>query len=193
MVDRIKCSISKYQQRLMETSCVPRTSFRRAHFGKDDVNKLFLAQLFIYMDLGIQFLKDVGLIRSKVTCNTCGRDMTWCADHKRDGFRWRCRRLSVVVCFESKSIKLISWFSVLTSLSRRFCFSNTQSCIANLPNVSNKSMASVIIRSRTGASSADRQCSCTWRDALRRSAVLTRPSRSTKASSVSAKTAEATL
>jgi hypothetical protein len=29
------------------------------------------------MDLGIHFLKDVGLIRSKVTCNTCSRDMTW--------------------------------------------------------------------------------------------------------------------
>ena len=31
------------------------------------------------MDFGIQFLKDAGLIRSKVTCNTCGRDMKWCA------------------------------------------------------------------------------------------------------------------
>jgi hypothetical protein len=63
------------------------------------------------MDLGIQFLKDVGLIRSKVTCNTCGRDMTWCADPKRkDGFRWRCCRKSVAVCSESKSIKHALWF-----------------------------------------------------------------------------------
>ena len=36
--------------------------------------------------------------------------MTWCADPKRDGFRWRCRRRSVVVCSESKSIKYGSWF-----------------------------------------------------------------------------------
>jgi len=35
------------------------------------------------MDIGNQFLKDMGLIRSKVTCNTCGRNMTWCADPKK--------------------------------------------------------------------------------------------------------------
>jgi hypothetical protein len=47
---------------------VPRSSFGRASLGKDDgVNKLFLTYLFIDMDLGIQFLMDVGLIRSKVT------------------------------------------------------------------------------------------------------------------------------
>jgi len=92
----------------MEMSCTPPSS---SPFGKyGDVNKLFLMHLFIYMDLGIQFLKDVGLIRSKVTCNTCGRDMTWCADAKRDGFRWRCRRKSVVMCSESKSIKHSSRF-----------------------------------------------------------------------------------
>ena len=90
----------------MEMSCVPRTSFGRAPFWKvGEVNKLLLTHLYIYMDLGTQFLKDLGLIRSKVTCNTFGRDMTWCADPKHDGFRWRCRRWSVVVCSESKSIK----------------------------------------------------------------------------------------
>jgi len=62
------------------------------------------------MDLGIQILKNVGLIRSKVTCNTCGRDMTWCANPKFNSFRWRCRRRSVAVRSESKSIKHGSWF-----------------------------------------------------------------------------------
>ena len=96
----------------MEMPFVPRSSFGRSFLGKDgDVNKVFLTYLFIDMDLGIQFLKDVGLIRSKVTCNTYGRDMTWCADPKRkDGFRWRCRRKSVAVCSESKSMKHASWF-----------------------------------------------------------------------------------
>jgi hypothetical protein len=28
----------------------------------------------------VQFLKDVGLIRNKVQCNSCGRDMTSYAD-----------------------------------------------------------------------------------------------------------------
>jgi len=111
MADKVKCVISEYQQRLMEKPFVPRSSFGRYSLGEDgDANKLFLSYLFIDMDLGIQFLKDVGLIRSKVTCNTCGRDMTWCADPKRKSFRWRCRRRSVAVCSESKSIKHGSWF-----------------------------------------------------------------------------------
>jgi hypothetical protein len=57
------------------------------------VNAGFLIFLFSDKDMGIQFLKVVGLIRSKVPCNTRGRDMTWCADSTTsDGFRWRCRR-----------------------------------------------------------------------------------------------------
>jgi hypothetical protein len=65
----------------MEMPCVPTSSFGREMLGKDcDVNKLFLTYLFSDRDLGIQFLKDVGLVRSKVTCNTCGRDMAWFAD-----------------------------------------------------------------------------------------------------------------
>jgi hypothetical protein len=89
----------------------PPSSFGRRSLGEDgDANKQFLSFLFINMDLGIQFLEDVGLIRSKVTCNFCGRDITWCADPKRRSFRWRCRRRSVVVCSESKSIKHGSWF-----------------------------------------------------------------------------------
>ena len=94
----------------MEMSLVPPSSCGRDTLGKDgDANKLLLTYLFSDVDLGIQFLKDVGLIRNKVTCNSCGRDMTWGADPKRKSFRWRCRR-SVVVCSESKSIKHGSWF-----------------------------------------------------------------------------------
>jgi len=62
----------------MEMPFVPQSSFGCDWLGKDgEANKLFLSFLFSDMDLGIQFLKDAGLIRSKVTCNTCGRDMTW--------------------------------------------------------------------------------------------------------------------
>jgi hypothetical protein len=118
MVEQIKCVVSKYQQRLMEMPLVPRSSFGRASLGKDsEANKLFLTYLFSDMDLGFQFLKDAGLIHSKVMCNTCGRVMTWCADPKRDGFRWRCRSRSVVMCSESKSINMVHGLSILTSLS----------------------------------------------------------------------------
>jgi hypothetical protein len=111
MVDEIKSVISTFQRRLMEMLCVPKTSYRRAWLGDDgEANKVFLTFLFSDTDLGIQFLKDVGLLRSKVPCNTCGRDMTWCAEPKpKDGFRLRCRRASVV-CSETKSIRHGSWF-----------------------------------------------------------------------------------
>jgi hypothetical protein len=40
---------------------------------------------FLFSDhaIGLQFLKDVGLICSKLQCNSCGRDMTWHADPTR--------------------------------------------------------------------------------------------------------------
>ena len=67
MVNQVKWEISKYQRRL-EMPFVPRSSFGRASLGEDgDPNKLFLTYLFSDMDHGIQFLKDVGLIRSNVT------------------------------------------------------------------------------------------------------------------------------
>jgi hypothetical protein len=89
MVDEIKSVISTYQQRLMEMPYVPQKSYGRASLGDDgEVNKLFLTFIFSNADLGIQFMKDVGLLRSKVPCDTCGRDMTWCAEPKpKDGFR----------------------------------------------------------------------------------------------------------
>jgi hypothetical protein len=77
MADQVKCVISKYQQRLMEMSFAPRLSFECEGLRTDgDANKSFLTYLFIDMDLGIHFLKDLGMIRHKVKCNTCGRDMT---------------------------------------------------------------------------------------------------------------------
>jgi len=55
-------------------------------------NRFFLMYLFCNKSMAIQYLKDIGLLRSKMQCNTCGRDMTWSADSsKLDGFRWRDR------------------------------------------------------------------------------------------------------
>ena len=63
MVDRVKCVRSEYQERVMEMPFVPQSSFGRDSLGEDgDANKLFLTSLFIDMDLGIHFLKDVGFI-----------------------------------------------------------------------------------------------------------------------------------
>jgi hypothetical protein len=81
MVQRVTCIIKDYQERLREMPDVPQTSFRRDSLGYcGDANKLFLTFLFSDYAIGLQFLKDVGLIRSKLQCNSCGRDMTWHAD-----------------------------------------------------------------------------------------------------------------
>ena len=89
MVDEIKSAISPYQRRKMNMPYVPKTSYGPALLGDDgEANKLFLKLLFSDTDLGIQFLKDMGLLRSKVSCNTCGSDMTWYVEPKpKDGFR----------------------------------------------------------------------------------------------------------
>ena len=80
MVQRITNFIKGYQDTVRELPCVPTTSFRRDSLGySGDANKLFLTFLFSDRNIGIQFLNDVGLILSKVQCNSCGRHMTWYA------------------------------------------------------------------------------------------------------------------
>ena len=106
IIDQIKSAISTYQRRLKEMPHGPETSYGRVSLGDDgEANKLLLTFLFSDTDLGIQFLKDVGLFRSKVPCNTCGRDLTCCAEPKpKDGCRLRCRRAAVIYS-ETKSIR----------------------------------------------------------------------------------------
>ena len=73
MVGHIKEIISEYQRRLVEMPLVPKRSYGHSAVGINGcVNAGFL---FSDKDMGIQFLKDAGLIHSKVPCNTCGRDM----------------------------------------------------------------------------------------------------------------------
>ena len=113
MVQQITNIVKDYQYRVQELPYVPATSFRRDSLGyPGDANKLFLTFLFCDRNIGMQFLKDVGLICSKVQCNSCGRDMTWYADpSKLDDFKWRCRRMVAETrCSGSRSIRHGSWF-----------------------------------------------------------------------------------
>jgi hypothetical protein len=51
---------------------VPSTTFGRATLAANSVvNKLFLAFLLSDPDVGVQFLKDTGLIRSSMVCCKC--------------------------------------------------------------------------------------------------------------------------
>jgi len=77
-------------------------------------NRIFLTYIFGHQELAIEFLKDVGLIRSKVQCNIYERDMTWSADpHHAEGFKWRCRkRVAGVRCCGTASIRHGSCFQL---------------------------------------------------------------------------------
>jgi len=107
MVQALQALIGIYKERLMAMPTAPNPSFGRPAFGVDGaVNRLFLN-----FDIAIQFLKDTGMIRSQMTCYTCGLDMTWSAIPQRgDQFRWKCRRRVATVCSASRSIKHGSWF-----------------------------------------------------------------------------------
>jgi hypothetical protein len=77
MGERIANVIATYQDCLLRMSFLPATSYGSATLGDVGVaNKLLIAFLFIDPDVGMQFLKDVELIRSMMACTTCGCQMT---------------------------------------------------------------------------------------------------------------------
>jgi len=105
--------VSEYEKRLQEMPFVPRSSYGRQMLREDGgQNSNFLTYLFCDNGFGMQFLKDMGLLRSKAQCNNCGRDMTWSVEPSiPEGFGWRSRKkVAGVKCSESKSIKHGSWF-----------------------------------------------------------------------------------
>jgi len=113
MVQRLQEIVSVYEHRLWEMQLVPRFSYGRGLQPRDGApNSMFLTYLFGHQEMAIQFLKDVGLIPSRMQCNICERDMTWTADlTSNDGFRWRCRRsVAGVRCRGTASIRHGSWF-----------------------------------------------------------------------------------
>jgi hypothetical protein len=80
MVQSITDVIKEYQAKVCQLPFLPRASFHRDSMGYCGDVKFFLTFLFCDHPTGVNFLKDVGIIRSEVQCNLCGRNMTWCAD-----------------------------------------------------------------------------------------------------------------
>jgi hypothetical protein len=107
MVQHITDVIKEYQAKLCQLPFVPKTSFnRKALRYSGAVNKFSLTFLFSDHAIGVNFLKDVGIIRSKVQCNLCRRDMTWYAEPSvSDVFRCRWRRVHGARCYGARSIK----------------------------------------------------------------------------------------
>ena len=104
---------AEYEERLRTMPYVPRFLYRcRMLQDGGGPNRFFLTYLFCHQAMATEFLKGIDLLRSKMKCNTCGRDMTWSADSNLpEGFRWRCqRRVAGVSCNKSASIKQGLWF-----------------------------------------------------------------------------------
>ena len=184
IVQRMQQVVAQYEDRLRKTQSLPKFSYGRGMLRKDGApNRIFVKYLFGHQELAIQFLKDVGLIRSKVQCNICEREITWSADpHCAEGFRWRRRkRVARVRCRGTASIRHGS--SWVISLSWKLYLLRT-SCAATQPTKSKKNLASVTIRSLIGACSAGKPCSSSWRAALKKSVVLIKSSKLTAAKSV---------
>jgi len=94
MVHNLVRITSDYEARLAACPYVLNFSYGRRMLRKNgDPNRLFLAYLFCDASNAIQYLKDIGLFRSTMKCNSCGRDMSWSADRTvNDKFRWRCHK-----------------------------------------------------------------------------------------------------
>ena len=111
-MDTITSVISSYQRRLVDNPSIPYT-YGRAVLGKDGVaNKMFLTFLCSNREVGVQLFKDVKFLRSKVVCETCNCDMSWCTySYSKSGFSWRCRRkTSASVSTISTSTRHCLWF-----------------------------------------------------------------------------------
>jgi len=81
MVGEIQKVVTEYKERLRRTPFAPRLSYGRPMLSEDGgPNMMFFTCLFCDEAMALEFLQDVGLLRSKEHCNTCGGDMTWSVD-----------------------------------------------------------------------------------------------------------------
>jgi hypothetical protein len=67
--------VSEYEERMRGMPFVSPSSYGRRMLRDDGApNKIFLMFLFCGHAMAIQFMQDVGLIRTKAQCNTCGTE-----------------------------------------------------------------------------------------------------------------------
>jgi hypothetical protein len=74
MVEQIVENVKQYEEQLRGLPFVPGFSYGRLMLRQDGApNRLFFTQLFSDQAITIDFLKNVGLLRSKVLFNICDR------------------------------------------------------------------------------------------------------------------------
>jgi hypothetical protein len=157
VVQHVTNVIAEYQRGLSQLPYVPRSSYGRDTLGSSgDANKTFLAFLFSDHATGVEFLKDVGLLRSNVLCNSCSCQMILYAyPTVPDGFKWRSRRrIGGTRCDASRSIRHSSWFHK-SNLNFQEVLYLTYDI---LPSTSNMNITSVSTPLLSGVISSERQC-----------------------------------
>ena len=100
--------ITTYRQRISAKPYVSSATYGRTTMGPSGVpNKMFITFLFSDHDVGVQFLKFVGLYPSSMVCCKCGWQMTWCVDSiVKDGYRGRyMTAISASTCRVSTSVR----------------------------------------------------------------------------------------
>jgi len=115
MVENTTEIVKSYEGRVRSMPSVPKLSYGRRMLRSDGgPNRLFLIYLFTDHSMAIEFLKDIGLLRRTMQCNSCGRDMTWSVHtNVTDGFVWRCHRMVAgAACNQSTSIRHGSWLQL---------------------------------------------------------------------------------
>jgi len=168
IVQNLKRITSEYEARLAACPYVPTCSYGRRMLREDgDPNRLFLAYLFCDDSNAIQYLKDRGLLRSTMKCNSCGRDMTWSADPTVNyKFRWRCHKnVAGKRCYTSTSIRLGSWFQQGNLTLQEIMLRHRTSFAAINSPRSEKNTPMVRTPSQTGGCSARKPCRFFWRGA----------------------------
>jgi len=124
---RVTSVIKTNERRLISKPYVWSTTCGRGTLDANCVpNKLLLAFLLFVSYVGVDFLKNVGLIRSSTVCCKRWYQMSWCVNtHRKDGYRRGCRTITSSACSASTSVRHGSWFQ--QRISWRFFSSRTTS------------------------------------------------------------------
>jgi hypothetical protein len=78
MTENITAVFTEYEERVRGLQKVPTFSHGRRMVRSDGTpNRAFFYSLFNDHAMATEFLKDIGLLRRTMQCNSCGRDMTW--------------------------------------------------------------------------------------------------------------------
>jgi len=70
--------VTQCEEHVRRMQEVPRLSHGRRMVRADGgLNRLFFYSLFNDQAMATEFLKEIGLLRRTMQCDSCGRDMTW--------------------------------------------------------------------------------------------------------------------